>query len=95
MLGGLGSAVAVFVLSGSLWAQGALPPTGRVAGVDIGVVFTEYQRMKDINEELKQLEERLQAENEQRRQKNDGPQPQSHIQNRRIYPLGGPSCGSP
>lgn len=44
---------------------------GRVACVNVGTVINEYQRSKDLDEEMMQLDEQLQAEEEQRRQKID------------------------
>jgi Skp family chaperone for outer membrane proteins len=75
---GLSAGVAVgLVLSatgGWLWAQNnpgastARPPTGKVASVDIGKVFIEYQRKKDLDEQMKTKQDTLQKENEKRRQ---------------------------
>jgi len=60
-----------FAWPGVLRAQGPAPVTGRVAYIDVGKIFGEYQRYKDIQEELKSLEQKLQTENEQRRQQAD------------------------
>lgn len=71
LLAGLAAAGLGLTLTGALHAQGAPALTGRVAAVDVGKLFNEYQRMKDITDELKQLEGKLQAENDQRRQAAD------------------------
>lgn len=47
-------------------------PTGRVAVVDIVRIFNEYERQKDLETEMKQLQERLQLDNQQRRQRLEG-----------------------
>ncbi len=70
LLAGVGVSI-VFVLTGALRAQGTPQPTGRIAHVDVGKAFNEYQRMKDNTEELKQIQDRLQRENEDRKNKND------------------------
>ena len=67
----LTAAAVVFGISGMLRGQTRLTPTGRVAVVDVGKIFNEYQKMKDATEELRRLEERLRLENEQRKQRAD------------------------
>lgn len=49
----------------------APPATGRVATLDVVKVFNEFQRQKDLSEEMKQLQDKLQAENTTRRNKLD------------------------
>lgn len=71
LLAGAGMALIVMTLTSGLWAEGPAAPTGRVACADVGRAFNEYQRMKDINEELKALQQKLEAENEQRVKAND------------------------
>lgn len=71
VLAGVGVCAVVFVVTGALWAQAAPQPTGRVACVDVLQVFSEYQKMKDVQEELKQLDERLNAEGQQRKERAD------------------------
>jgi Skp family chaperone for outer membrane proteins len=71
LVAGLGVGALVLAWTAALRAQGSPPLTGRIGHVDVGKAFNEYQRMKDILEEIKQLQEKLQAENEQRRQSAD------------------------
>lgn len=68
VLAGVGVCAVLFVVTGALRAQSAPPPTGRVACLDVLAVFSEYQKMKDVQEELKQLNDRLNAEGETRGQ---------------------------
>ncbi|MCK4342801.1 MAG: OmpH family outer membrane protein [Phycisphaerae bacterium] len=61
-----------FALTESIHAQNSgTPPTGRVACLDVVTVFNEYQRQKDLIEEMNELQRALQEENTQRRQKID------------------------
>ena len=71
LLAGLVVFAAVLALTGALWAQGAPPPTGRVASIDIGMAIAEYQRWKDATEELQQHDQNLKLEEEQRRTRID------------------------
>jgi len=59
--------------AGALLAQGpaAGGGIGRVASIDVIKVFNEYQRQKDLTEELRSEQGKLQAENEQRRARID------------------------
>lgn len=58
----------MYVVGGTLQAQNmGFSPTGKAAGVDVVRVFNEYQRQKDLNEEMKQLQDALEAEEKQRR----------------------------
>ncbi len=41
----------------------------RVASVDVVKVYNDYQRQRDLQDQLRAVQERLQAENDQRRQK--------------------------
>lgn len=67
LVSGAVAAAAILTLGGRLSAQGAPATTGRVAVVSVGRLMTEYQRMKDFTEELKQAEERLESENQERK----------------------------
>lgn len=71
VLGGVAVGVATLAVTGALRAQGTPPAAVRVASVDVGRIFGEYQRMKDVSEELRALEQRLNTENEQRKQQLD------------------------
>jgi len=51
--------------------QGGTPPTGRIACLNVVQVLNDYQRQKDLVEEVSQLQEKLTAENKQRRDKID------------------------
>lgn len=76
---GLVLGAAAFTVSGALWAQNnparpPAPPSGggaRVACIDVVRVFNEYQRQKDLSEEMKQVQQKLELENQQRRQRID------------------------
>jgi len=69
---GLAAALVVLGFAQSLRAQvGGTPPTGRIACVDVVQVFNEFQRQKDLTEEMRELQDRLNEENKQRRQKID------------------------
>jgi len=68
---GAGAALVVFGLAGGLHAQGRAQTGCCVAVVDIGRLFNEYERMKSAQDELKVLQDRLQRENEERKQKSD------------------------
>lgn len=48
--------------------------TGKMAAIDIVVVFNEYQRQKDLTEEMRKLRTALDDENKQRLQKIDAKQ---------------------
>lgn len=73
---GLLSGLAVFgvlsSVSGALLAQ-SMAPRGvdRVAVVDVVRVFNEYQRQRDLAEEMRKEEDTLQQENERRRRQLD------------------------
>ncbi|MFH1746705.1 MAG: OmpH family outer membrane protein [Planctomycetota bacterium] len=71
LLVGIGMCTVVFIVTGALQAQSAPQPTGRVACVNVIQVFSEYQRMKDVQEELKQLDARLNTEGESRQKAAD------------------------
>ncbi len=75
LVGGAVVTLAVLALTGGLRAQNAAPlPPARVASIDIVKVFNEYQRQKDLTEEMKQVQDKLELENQQRRQKIDAAQ---------------------
>lgn len=72
---GLGVATVLFVSTQGLWAQqGAAgrTPTGRVAALDIVKTFNEYDRQRQLGDEMKKEQSRLQAEDTKRRQDLDG-----------------------
>ena len=72
LMTGLAAALVVLGFAQSLRAQvGGTPPTGRIACVDVVQVFNEFQRQKDLTEEMRELQDRLNEENKQRRQKID------------------------
>lgn len=54
--------------AGALWAQGKGGGSGRVIAVDVVRVFAEYQRQKDLSEEMKNKNDQLQKENQARRE---------------------------
>jgi|GEM_PF-1501928 len=51
--------------------QGGTPPSGRIACLNVIQVLNEYQRQKDLIEEVNAKREKLQAENNERRSKID------------------------
>lgn len=60
------------VASRSLEAQGkAAAASGKVAVLDVVQVFNDYQRQKDLTEEMNEVQGKLQEENTQRRQRID------------------------
>lgn len=64
----IGAALGAMLSSvGALWANGNATLTGRVAAVDVSVVFSEYQRQKDLSEEFKNKKDALDRENQSRR----------------------------
>jgi Skp family chaperone for outer membrane proteins len=72
LLTGLTVCLAALAFGRSIWAQGgATAPTGRIACVNVVHVLNEYQRQKDLVEELSALQERLSNEDQQRRGKLD------------------------
>ena len=63
---------AAFTASGPLAAQGGSSASrGRVACVDVVKVFNEYQREKDLEEEMKQERDKLELEAARRKQRID------------------------
>ena len=65
-------AAGVFASNNPLAAQGgSSASSGRVACVDVVRVFNEYQREKDLEEEMKQVRDKLELEAAQRKQKID------------------------
>ncbi len=64
------AAASVLLFSGTTLTAQNTGPRGasRVAVVDVVKVFGECQRQKDLAEELKQLQDKLEAENQKRRQ---------------------------
>jgi Skp family chaperone for outer membrane proteins len=61
----------LFTSGGGLQAQSGAKSTGRVASVDVVRVFNESQRQKDLFEELRALQEKLEAEHQTRKQRID------------------------
>src|SRR5262245_57308639 len=65
----VGAAVGIVLTSaGALWAQAKGGGSGRVIAVDVVKVFSEYQRQKDLSEEMKNKNDELQKENQARRE---------------------------
>lgn len=62
---------AALAFTKTMQAQGGRAPTGRAACVNVVWVFNEYQRQKDLTEEIAQMQEQLQAEDEERRKRMD------------------------
>ncbi len=75
VLTGLVAGAVLLAVVGGLQAQsGTKPPHCCVATIDINMVFNEYQRQKDLAEELRQWQEKSRLESEARRQKIDAAQ---------------------
>ena len=71
-LTGVAVGLVAFTVTQSIHAQtGGAALTGRIACVDVVQVFNEFQRQKDLTEEMKELQDKLTDENKQRRQKID------------------------
>jgi len=71
-LAGVAVGLVAFTVTRSIHAQtGGAALTGRIACVDVVQVFNEFQRQKDLTEEMKELQDKLTDENKQRRQKID------------------------
>lgn len=62
MVTGAAIGLVAFVLSDRIHAQGSNPPTGRVACVSVADVFNEYQRQKDLGEEVNTISQRMEQE---------------------------------
>ena len=73
LLTGAVASVAVFAVTERISAQnsGAQAPSGRIACVNVVQVFNDFQRQKDLTEEMEDLKGKLQAEDKQRKQKID------------------------
>ncbi len=54
-----------------LHAQGRSGVTGRIVCVDVVKVFDEYERQKDLSDEMHKLQEDLKAESQKRRERID------------------------
>jgi Skp family chaperone for outer membrane proteins len=61
----------VFATSKGLLAQNQTEKVASIACVDVGMVFNEYERMKDLRDELQRLEQNLNEEDKQRRENLD------------------------
>jgi Skp family chaperone for outer membrane proteins len=71
-LAGVAVGLVAVTVTQSIHAQtGGAALTGRIACVDVVQVFNEFQRQKDLTEEMKELQDKLTDENKQRRQKID------------------------
>ncbi|MBP7747946.1 MAG: OmpH family outer membrane protein [Phycisphaerae bacterium] len=69
---GLAIGVAVLAFSRTMQAQGGgSAPTGRLACINVVQVLNDYQRQKDLVDEVGALQEKLSAENKQRRDRID------------------------
>lgn len=68
--GAVVSVVALMVTE-QINAQGGRTATGRVACVDVVRVFNEFQRQKDLSDEMNTLQQQLQQEDTTRRQQID------------------------
>lgn len=67
LLVGAAVSAAFFSVGDGLLAQNTGIKIGSVACVDVILLFNEYQRQKDLNEELKQIQDALEQEDQQRR----------------------------
>ena len=67
VLAGVCVIVAIFAVTGGLQAQGT--PKCCVASVNVGLVFSEYEKKKATDAELDQLQARLESENTERLEK--------------------------
>jgi Skp family chaperone for outer membrane proteins len=74
LLTGVIAGAAVLALSQGLHAQSGAPATGRIACVNVVNVFNEFQRQKDLTEELTAFQDKVNAEDAQRKQKIDAEQ---------------------
>lgn len=70
-LAGLGLGVVLMVSAGAFTAVGQ-PGNCCVAVADVVRIFNEYQRQRDLTEEMRQLQDRLERENQRRRDQIDG-----------------------
>lgn len=68
---GCAGLVVLLGLASAAPATGGQNASGRVAVVDVVKIFNESQQHKDLGAELKEMETRLDAENQMRRQKID------------------------
>jgi Skp family chaperone for outer membrane proteins len=68
---GVAGAVGLMAVSGLYAGNRAGFSTGRVACLDVAKIFAEYQRQKDLTEEMRAIEQEMQAEFEQRRDRGD------------------------
>ncbi len=72
LLAGVALGAAVFTAGRGLYAQNrASLSTGRIACLDVIFIFNEYQRWKDLEEEMKVVREDTQKEIERRRDQID------------------------
>ncbi len=72
LLTGLGVGLAALALGRTIQAQNAAAaPAGRIMCVNVIRVMNEYQRQKDLMDELNKYKEKIEAEDVQRKQKID------------------------
>lgn len=71
MVTGLGVCLVALAFGRTILAQGASPATGRVACVNVMRTLSEYQKYKDLMEEVNAHQQKLQAEESQRRNRID------------------------
>lgn len=71
VLTGVAAGLVVLAFARTIQAQGAAAPSGRVACVNVIRILNEYQKQKDLIEELSARQEKLQIENNERRAKID------------------------
>lgn len=65
------SAGLVISLAAGSMVGGAQQPTGRIATIDIVLIVNEYQRQKDLTEEMNKLQQTLKSESVARTQRVD------------------------
>jgi Skp family chaperone for outer membrane proteins len=71
LLGGLGALIILSVCVGGLARSGGQSAGTRAVCVDVVRIFNEYQRQKDLSEEMKQLQDKLQLESDERKRRID------------------------
>jgi Skp family chaperone for outer membrane proteins len=71
-IAGVSCGLALFVSARTMLAQNkAAAPTGRIAVVNVVQILNDYQRQKDLIDEIGKYQEKLQTEEKQRRDKLD------------------------
>jgi Skp family chaperone for outer membrane proteins len=74
LAGCLAVVIVLSVYEGSQAHNGGQPAGMRVACVDVVHIFNEYQRQKDLSEEMKDLQDKLQLEGDERKRRIDAQQ---------------------